>query len=120
MSIGAVASGTRRLMPIRFDERKSPMSILTMFEIHGDPDELFALEEEKIAPIVAPLAAENGAISNTVVKTEEGLMVVNHWQHAEGMEKVSAEVRPQAAAAGLPEPTNWRQYEVLMHRTPGE
>jgi hypothetical protein len=95
------------------------MSILTIFEIHGDPNELFALEEEKIAPIVQPLAAENGAISNTVLKTDDGLMIVNHWENEEGMENVSAAVRPQALDAGLPAPTNWRQYEVLVHRHPG-
>jgi hypothetical protein len=35
------------------------------------------------------------------------------------MEKVSAEVRPQVEALGLPVPTNWRSYEVLAVRTPG-
>jgi hypothetical protein len=95
------------------------MSILTMFEIRGDSDELLALQEEKIEPIVRPLASENGAISSTIVRTDDGLMVVNHWENEEGMERVAAEVRPQAVAAGLPEPTNWRSYEVLAVRTPG-
>jgi hypothetical protein len=36
------------------------------------------------------------------------------------MEKSSAEIRPKASAAGLPEPTNWRDYEVLDHRHPGD
>jgi hypothetical protein len=98
---------------------EDPMSILTMFELHGDPDELFALQEEKIVPIVEPLAAQNGGISSIVVKVDNGLLVVNHWENEEGMEKVAAEVRPQATAAGMPEPANWRQYEVLAHRTPG-
>lgn len=96
------------------------MSILTMFELHGDPDELFALQQEKIVPIVQPLAAQNGGISNTVVKTDDGLMIVNHWENEAGMEKVAAEVRPQALAAGLPEVTNWRQFEVLVHRVQGQ
>ncbi len=96
------------------------MSILTMFELHGDPEQLFALQEEKLAQIVAPLAAENGGISNTVVKTDDGLMVVNHWEHEEGMEKVSAEVRPKALEMGMPAPENWRQYEVLAHRKPSD
>lgn len=95
------------------------MSILTIFELQGDPDQLLALQEEKIAPIVVPLATENGGISNTVVKTDDGLMIVNHWENEEGMEKVAAEVRPQALEAGLPAPTNWRQYEVLVHRELG-
>jgi hypothetical protein len=94
------------------------MSILTIFELRGDPDELFAAQEEKVEPIVRPLAAENGAISSTIVRTDDGLMVVNHWETMEGMEKVSAEVRPQVEAIGLPAPTNWRSYEVLAVRTP--
>ncbi len=95
------------------------MSILTIFELRGDPEELFASQEEKVEPIVRPLAAENGAISSTIVRTDEGLMVVNHWESEEGMERVSAAVRPQVEAMGLPVPTNWRQYEVLAVRTPG-
>jgi hypothetical protein len=47
-------------------------------------------------------------------------MIVNHWEDKEGMEKSSAEIRPKASAAGLPEPTNWRDYEVLDHRHPGD
>jgi hypothetical protein len=94
------------------------MSILTIFELHGDPDELFAAQEEKVEPIVRPLAAANGAISSTIVRTDEGLMVINHWGSMEGMERVSAEVRPQVEAMGLPVPTNWRSFEVLALRTP--
>ncbi len=94
------------------------MAILTMFEIHGDPDELFATESEKIAAIAEPIAAENGRISNTIVKADFGLLIVNQWENVEGMETVAAAVRPQAIEAGLPAPQNWRQYEVLGHRTP--
>jgi hypothetical protein len=92
------------------------MSILTMFEVHGDPDELFALESEKVAPIAEPIAAENGRISNTVVKADFGILIVNHWENAEGMEAVAAAVRPRATEAGLPAPQNWREYEVLGYR----
>jgi hypothetical protein len=95
------------------------MSILTIFEVHGDSDELFAMHQETIVPLAETTATENGAISSTVVKTDDGLMIVNHWENREGMEKTSAEIRPKAAAAGLPEPTNWRDYEVLDHRHPG-
>ncbi len=92
------------------------MSILTTFEVHGDSDELFAVESEKVAPFAEPIAAENGRISNTVVKADFGILIVNHWENAEGMEAVAAAVRPKAIEAGLPAPQNWRQYEVLSHR----
>jgi hypothetical protein len=96
------------------------MSILTIFEIPGDPDELIALQDEKAASLIIPLAEKNGGISSLVVKTETGIMVVNHWEDAAGMERVAAEVRPQMEAAGMPTPENWRQFEVLRSRTLGE
>jgi hypothetical protein len=96
------------------------MSILTTFDILGDPDELVALQDEKADSLIRPLAEKNGGISSLVVKTENGIMVVNHWENQEGMERVAAEVRPQMEAAGMPTPQNWRQYEVLRHRTPGK
>jgi hypothetical protein len=93
------------------------MAILTMFEIHGDPDELIAVERDTIAPIARPLAKENGSISNTIVKTDTGIMVINLWENEAGMEKVAAEVRPHTAEAGLSGPVNWKKFEVVEHRT---
>ncbi len=93
------------------------MAILTMFEIHGDPDELAATERDKIAPIAQPVAEANGNISNTVVKTERGIMVINQWENEEGMEKTAAEVRPHVVELGMPTPVNWQMFEVLEHRS---
>ncbi len=87
-------------------------------EIHGDPDELETQHREIIDPIAGPLAEENGNLSNAVVKTDYGLMIVNVWETEEGMEKVAAAVRPKAEEAGLSAPQNWRKYEVVNHRTP--
>jgi hypothetical protein len=94
------------------------VAILTMFEIHGDPDDLAALMDEKIEPTARRAAAENGSISSIVVKNDKGILIVNHWQSEQGMERVSAEVGPIARDAGFGEPQNWRQYEVLRYRTP--
>ena len=96
------------------------MSILTMFEIPGDADELLSIQDEKMESLIRPLAEKNGSIFNIVVKTENGIMVVNHWKDEEGMERVAEEVRPQMMAAGMPAPQNWRQYEVVRHRTPND
>jgi hypothetical protein len=96
------------------------MAILTMFEIHGDPDELMAKMDEHTEPKARRAAAENGGISNTVVKTDDGVMVVNLWESAEGMQRVAAEIGPIARDAGLSEQVGWRQFEVLRHRTPGD
>lgn len=96
------------------------MAILTIFEVHGNPEELVALSDETIAPRMLALAAEDGGISNTVVKTDDGIMIVNLWENEEGMKKVSEEIRPIAREAGMGEQVGWRQYEVLRHRTPGD
>jgi hypothetical protein len=96
------------------------MSILTTFEIQGDPDEILAIQDEKMEPLIRPIAEKNGAISNMVVKAENGIMVINHWETEQGMETASTEIRPQMEAAGMPAPQNWRSYEVLRHRTLGE
>jgi hypothetical protein len=93
------------------------MAILTMFEVHGDPDEILAGQEEKISPTARPLFAENGGISQTVVRTDDGIMMVNVWENEDGMRKVAEQVRPLADDLGF-EQVGWRQYEVLRHRTP--
>ncbi len=95
------------------------MAILTMFELHGDPDEIVGKQDEVIAPEAARVAAENGGISNTVVKTDEGVLVVNLWENEEGMRKASERIGPMAREAGM-EQVGWRQYEVLRHRTPAD
>lgn len=95
------------------------MPILTMFELHGDADEIVGKQDKLIATEAARVAGENGGISNTVVKTDEGVLVVNLWQNEEGMRKAAEEIGPMAREAGL-EQVGWRQYEVLRHRTPGD
>jgi hypothetical protein len=92
------------------------MAILTMFEVHGDPEEILATQEEKIVPEARRLAAENGGIWQTVVKTENGVMMVNLWESEEGMRRVAEQIGSVAQEAGLDQ-VGWRQYEVLRHRT---
>ncbi|HEY5052911.1 MAG TPA: hypothetical protein VII45_05820 [Solirubrobacterales bacterium] len=95
------------------------MAILTMFEIHGDTDKILADHAETIEPIANPLAEENGGLANYMLKTEDGVLIVNVWENEEGMEKVAAAVRPKAQEAGLPTPQNWRKYEILRHNRTG-
>lgn len=95
------------------------MAILTMFEVHGDPEEIVAKQEEAIVPRAMELAPETGGISNTIVKTDDGVMIVNLWESEEGMQKFAAEIRPLAQEAGIGEQVNYQRFEVLRHRTPG-
>ena len=95
------------------------MAILTMFEVHGDPEEIAAKQDEAIRPRAMELAPQTGGISNTVVKTDEGVMIVNLWESEEGMQKFAAEIRPLAEEAGLGSQVNYQKFEVLRHNVPG-
>ena len=95
------------------------MAILTMFEVHGDPDEIFAKQQEAVMPRARELAPEHGGISNTIVKTEDGVMIVNVWESEEGMEKFAAEIRPLAQEANIGEQVNYRKFDVLGQWTEG-
>jgi hypothetical protein len=93
------------------------MAILTMFEIHGDPDELLSKMDSTVSEEeVGQLASQHGGISNTVVRTDRGIMVVNHWESEEGMEAMAVEMRPKVEATGVGPQVDWRMYEVLRHR----
>ncbi|GAC1324588.1 MAG: hypothetical protein NVSMB25_22250 [Thermoleophilaceae bacterium] len=94
------------------------MAILTTFKIIGDPDELLALKKEHVDPVTMELAPKHGGISHTVVKTSDGLMMLNLWQDETGMNEVADHVAPIAQKAGLPRPQDHQQYEVLQHETP--
>ena len=96
------------------------MSILTMFEIHGDPDELLSTMDSAVSDSEMEEAARgHGGISNTVVKTDKGILIVNHWESEEGMEAMAAEMRPKVEGTGVGPQVDWRMYEVLRHRTTG-
>jgi hypothetical protein len=98
-------------------QKGSGMAILTMFEIHGDPDELISKMESAVSgDEVQEMASRHGGISNTVVRTDRGIMVVNHWESEEGMEAMAAEMRPKVEGQGVGPQVDWRKYEILRYR----
>jgi hypothetical protein len=98
------------------------MAILTMFEVYGDdPEDMVERTESAMGPDAVALAGEHGAISNTIVKTDKGIMIVNLWESEEGMESFASLMRPRIDEAGAGgEQVGWRMYEVLRHRTPAD
>jgi hypothetical protein len=93
--------------------------VVSILEFSGDPDEL----KERIASVDAVAqrkAAEYGGISSTVVRAENGVMIINMWDNEEGRHRMAddPEMRQAIQDAGFPAP-NAKGYEVLMHRTPG-
>ena len=92
--------------------------VVSMMEFEGDPHEI----EQKmggISEVAGRKAAEYGAISSTVLKTENGVMVVNMWDSEEGRHRMGddPEIRQALQEAGMPPPSA-KGYEVLSHRTP--
>jgi hypothetical protein len=99
-------------------EKGEGMAILTMFEIHGDPDELLNKMESAVPrEEMDRVASENGSISSTVVRTDDGIMIVNQWESQEGMQAMAATMRPKIEGSGVGPQVDWRMYEVLQHRS---
>jgi hypothetical protein len=94
------------------------VEVVSIMEFKGDPDEmkskLHAIDE--IANAKAP---EYGGVSSTVVRTDDGIMVINMWDSEEGRHKMGddPEIRQALQDAGLPPPSA-KGYKVLEHRTP--
>jgi hypothetical protein len=90
------------------------MAILTTFTHTGDPDAMLKLAEEKLLSAARQAGAE-GQISSTVLRTDEGIMIVNLWETEEGMRRAAEIVGPVAHACGLPPQQDWQMCEVIRH-----
>lgn len=95
------------------------MAVVSMMSIKGNAEELVAKMKETVDPVAWRKAPEYGGISSTVVKTDDGIMVINMWEAEEGRQKMAddPEVLQALRDAGLPQPS-FKAYEVLHHRTP--
>jgi hypothetical protein len=91
------------------------MAILTTFKHTGDPKELFKLAEGRVRRVAQEAGGDNGQISTTIVRTEDGIMLVNLWESEEGMRRAADRIGPVAHASGLPPQEDWHMYEVLVH-----
>jgi len=93
---------------------------VSILKLTGDPDELLEWKKEKMDPFMRPKAMKHGAISQTVVKTDDGLMMINFWSTEEGRHEMGDEVMndPEFLRI-LQERGTERQmptgYEVVQH-----
>jgi steroid delta-isomerase-like uncharacterized protein len=97
------------------------MTVLSVMSIQGDPGELVARMKEKIEPIARQKAGQYGAISSTVVRTDDGIKIFNLWKTEEGRHKMAddPDVRQALQSAGFPEPS-FKAKDVLSHSSAGE
>jgi hypothetical protein len=91
------------------------MTILTTFKHAGDPEALMRLAEAKVRPAAQEAGAANGQISTTVVRTDDGIMLLNLWETEAGMRRAAERIGPVAQASGLPPQEDWKMYDVLAH-----
>jgi hypothetical protein len=92
------------------------MAVLSIFKILGDPDELFAMQQEKIAPAAREYAANNGGIAHFTARTDDGLLIVNAWETADAAQGAGEAIMPIAREAGVSQ-SDYQQYEILNHET---
>ena len=94
--------------------------VVSIMEFSGDPSEL----RDKmggISEVAGRKAVEYGGISSTVVKTDEGIMIINMWDNEDGRHQMADDPEIQQAIqdAGMPRP-NAKGYQVLEHRSPSQ
>ena len=93
------------------------VKVVSIMEFPGDPMELQA-QMSGIEELARRKAADYGGVSSTVVKTDDGIMLINMWDSEEGRHRMGEdpEIRQALADANLPPPSA-KGYEVLAHRT---
>jgi hypothetical protein len=93
------------------------MPVVSMMRMQGDSDELLTKMREHVTPIAQRLAPKHGGLLNIVAKTDDGVMVINLWEHEEGRHAMAEEpeIRQALQAAGLPAP-GFEGYEVVAIR----
>ncbi len=94
------------------------VGVVSMMSMQGDADELVARMQDTVEPVASKKAPEYGGISSTVVRTDDGIMVINMWENEEGRHRMADDPEIQQALrdAGFPPPA-FKAYEVLSHRT---
>ena len=92
--------------------------VVSIMEFSGDPEEIRG-KISGVDEVTRRKAPEYGGISSTVLKTDNGVMIINMWDSEDGRHRMAADPEIQQAVmdAGLPPPSA-TGYEVLMHRTP--
>jgi hypothetical protein len=91
-------------------------AVVSIMRIKGDPNELVAKARDTIQPVAEQKAGQFGGISSTIVKTDDGIMIINFWDNEEGRHKLAddPDVRRAIQEANFPAP-GFEGYPVLSH-----
>ena len=101
---------------------------LTVFDIPGDPDELFEIKHSVMDPVMSRKAPEYGALVHIAVKKPDGsgIVIVNLWDSPEGSDRAMEdpeiiEVRNQLAERlGVSDAPTGKHYEVVDFMQAGQ
>ena len=101
---------------------------LTVFDIPGDPDNLFEMKHTVMDPVMSRKAPEYGALVHIAVKKPDGsgIMIVNVWESAEGSDRAFEdpeiiEVRNQMAERlDIADAPTGDHYEVVDFMQAGQ
>jgi hypothetical protein len=91
------------------------MPVVSMMRIPGNPDDLLAKYNQHIKPVAERLAPKHGGLAHFVTRDgDDGLLVINVWEHEEGRHAMPEEPEMQAAreASAFPMP-RFEAHEVL-------
>ncbi len=91
--------------------------VVSIMEFSGNPDEVLG-KMKGVEEVASRKAGEYGGISSTIVRTDNGVMIINFWDNAEGRHKMAEdpEIRQAIQDVGMP-PPNAKGYEVIQHQT---
>ncbi|TML83590.1 MAG: hypothetical protein E6G08_19465 [Actinobacteria bacterium] len=90
------------------------MPVVSMMRIPGDAKELEASAREHLTDVTERLGEKHGRILSIAAKTDDGLLLINLWEHEEGRHAMAEEPEIQDAlrAAGFP-PPSFEAHEVV-------
>jgi hypothetical protein len=90
------------------------MAVVSMMRVPGDPAQLEAAAREHLTEATERLGEKHGRIFSVAAKTDDGLLLINLWEHEEGRHAMAEEPEIQEGlrAAGFP-PPQFEAYEVL-------
>jgi hypothetical protein len=94
---------------------------LTIIELKGDTDAILAQKRENDS-VIESAASENGGIFHVAARSDDGLILVNLWDSAEGSDAVAEKPEVQQAIERMGSvvqgPPTRTHYEVEDYKTP--
>ena len=97
------------------------MAVLAMVKLNGDSEQLLAAKRELMDPVAGPVFREHGHKAQVVARSEEGLLIFNLWEDAQGRDQANADPGMQDARQKIVAATGataeFASWPVIEHKT---